>query len=87
MLTLALLGGVEVLPIVYPPKPGVMGGLCESRSPRRVMMIAGCLQINHVDVIDTATHKVYEWISKTDAMSYFCRGRIGWEWKRLGRIG
>jgi hypothetical protein len=28
VLTLVLSGGVEVLPIVYPLKPGVMGGLC-----------------------------------------------------------
>ena len=32
VLALILLGGVEVLPTVYPPNPGVMGGLCESRS-------------------------------------------------------
>ena len=87
VLTLVLLGGVEVLPTVYPPKPGVMGGLCESHSPRRAMMTAGCLQINQVDVIDAATVKVYGWISKTDAMAYAYRGWIGWERKRLGRIG
>ena len=77
VLTLLLLGGVEVLPTVYPPKPGVMGGLYESHSPRRVMMTAGCLQINQVDVIDTATLKVYGWISKIDAMAYACRRWIG----------
>ena len=87
MLTLVLLGGVEVLLTVYPPTPGVMGGLCESRSPRRVMMIAGCLQAYLVDVIDVDILKVYEWISETDAMAYSCRGWIGWEWKRIGRIG
>ena len=87
MLTLVLLGGVEVLPIVYPPKPGVMGRLCESRSPRRVMMTVECLQAYQVDVIDADILKVYEWINKTDAMAHSYRGRIGWEWKRLGRIG
>ena len=87
VLTLVLLGGVEVLPTVYPPIPGVMGGLCESRSPRHVMMTAGCLQACQVDVIYSDIIEVYEWISKTDAMAYSCRGRIGWEWKRLGRIG
>ena len=87
VLTLVLLGGVEVWPTVYPPIPGVMGGLCESRSPRRVMMTTGCLPTYQVDVIDADIIEVYEWISKTDAMAYSCRGRIGWEWKRLGRIG
>ena len=87
VLTLVLLGGVEVLPTGYPPIPGVMGGLCESRSPRRVMMTAGCLQAYLVDVIDADILKVYEWISKTDAMACSCRGWIGWEQKRLGRIG
>ena len=87
VLTLVLLGGVEVLSTVYPPIPGVMGGLCDSRSPRRVMMTARCLQTYQVDVIDIDTLKAYEWISKTDAMSYSCRGWIGWEWKRLGRTG
>ena len=87
VLTLVLLGGVEVLPTSYPPIPGVMGGLCESRSPRRVMMTAGCLQARQVDVIDTDIIEVYEWISKTDAMAYSCRGWIRWERKRLGRIG
>jgi len=43
VLTLILLGGVDVLPTVYPPNPGVMGGLCESRSPSHVMVTAGCL--------------------------------------------
>jgi hypothetical protein len=28
VLTLVLLGGVEEFPIVYPMKPGVMGGRC-----------------------------------------------------------
>ena len=73
MLTLVLLEGVEVLLTVYPPIPGVMGGLCESRSPRRVMMTAGCLQAGLVDVIDSDIIEVYEWISKTDAMAYSCR--------------
>ena len=77
VLTLVLLGEVEVLPTVYPPVPGAMGGLCESRSPRRVMMTAGCLQACQVDVIDIDILKVYEWISETDAMTYSCRGRIG----------
>jgi len=85
--TLVLLGGVEVLPTVYSPIPGVMGGLCESHSPRRVMMTAGCLPTCQVDVIDADIIEVYEWISKTDAMAYSCRGWIGWEGKRLGRIG
>ena len=62
VLTLVLLGGVEVLPIVYPPKPGVMGGLCESRSPRCVMMTVGCLLVNQVDVLNADTLKVYEWL-------------------------
>ena len=77
VLTLVLLGGVEVLPTGYPPIPGVMGGLCESRSPRRVMMTTRCLQACQVDVIDTDIIKVYEWISKIDAMAYSCRGWIG----------
>ena len=87
VLTLVLLGGVEVLPTVYPPIPGVMGELCESRSPRRVMMTVECLQAYQVDVIDADILKVYEWISKTDAMAYSYRGWIGWERKRLGRKG
>ena len=64
VLTLVLLEGVEVLSTVYSPKPGVMGGLCESRSPRRVMMIVGCLLVNQVDVIDTDTLKVYGWFDQ-----------------------
>ena len=72
---------------VCPLIPGVMGGLCESRSPRRVMMTAGCLQAYQVDIIHADILKVYEWISKTDAMPYSCRGRIGRDWKRLGRTG
>ena len=64
MLTLVLLGGVEVLPTVYPPKSGVMGGLCESRSPRRVMMIVRCILVNQVDIIDADTPKVYRWLDQ-----------------------
>ena len=64
VLTLVLLGGVELLPTVYPPKLGVMGGLCESHSHRRVMMTVGCLLVNQVDVIDTDTLKVYEWLDQ-----------------------
>ena len=77
-----------MLPTVYPPKPGVMGGLCESCSLRHVMMTVGCLLVNQVNVIDADTPRFMDgWISKTDAMAYSCRGRIGWERKRLGRIG
>ena len=64
VLTLILLGGVEVLPTVYPLKPGVMGGLCESRSPRRVMMTAGCLLGNQVDIVDAAILRVYAWLGQ-----------------------
>ena len=64
MLTLVLLGGVEVLPTIYLPKPGVMGALCESRSPRRVMMTAECLLGDLVDIVDAVTLEVYEWLGQ-----------------------
>ena len=62
VLTLDLLGWVEVLPIVYPPKPQVMGGLCESHSPKRVMMVVEFLLGNHVNIVDTVALEVYEWL-------------------------
>ena len=64
VLTLVLLGGVEVLPTIYPPKPGIMGVLCETLSPRRVMMTVECLMVKQVDVIDVDTLKVYEWLDQ-----------------------
>ena len=64
MLTLVLLGGVEVFPTVYRPKPGVMGGLCESYSLRYVMMIAGYLPRNQVNIVDAVTLEVYEWLGQ-----------------------
>jgi hypothetical protein len=34
VLTLVLLGGVEVFPTVYPPKPEVLGGRCWFMLPK-----------------------------------------------------
>ena len=59
VLTLVLRGGVEVVPTVYPPKLGVMGGLCELRSPRRVMITVGCLLGNQVNIVDAVILTVY----------------------------
>jgi len=64
MLTLVRIGGVEVLPTIYPLKPGVMGGLCKSRSLRCVMMTAGCLLEIQVDIVDAITLEVYEWLDQ-----------------------
>lgn len=64
VLTPVLLGGVDVLPTIYLPKPGVMGGLCESRSPRRVMMTVGCLLGDHVDRFNVVTLEICEWLDQ-----------------------
>lgn len=64
VLTLVPLKGMEVLPTIYPPKLGVMRGLCESQSPRRVMMTVGCLKGTQVDIVDAVILEVYEWLDQ-----------------------
>jgi hypothetical protein len=50
---------VEVFPTIYPPKPRVVGGHVNSRSPRRVMATASCCWGSLVEMYDTSTYGFY----------------------------